>query len=115
MTMPPKDPWENEGTAQSPYAQTPYDQAPPPQQGGGKAIASMVIGIICLLAWCLPICGIPLTIVGLVLGIQDLKSPNRGMAIAGVVMCAIGLVLSLINAAVGLYLAATGQHPLVGG
>ena len=85
-----------------------------PTTGGGKAVASLVLGIISLLSWCLPFIGLPVAIVGLVLGIKDRQSPNRGMAIAGIVMSVIGLVLSLINAAIGAYLGVTGQHPLVG-
>jgi len=85
----------------------------PASPGGGKAIASLVLGIVGTVGWCLPIVGLPVTITGLVLGIKDLDSRNRGMAIAGVVLCSIGLLLSVINAAVGAYLGATGQHPLV--
>jgi len=81
--------------------------------GGGKAIASLVLGIIGMLAWCIPLFGLPITLTGLILGIKDLGSRNRGMAIAGVVLCSIGLLLTLINGIYGAYLGATGQHPLV--
>lgn len=81
--------------------------------GNGKAIAALVLGILGLGAWCLPILGAPVTIVGLVLGCKALNSPARGMAMAGVVLCIIGLVLTIANAAVGAYMGATGQHPLV--
>jgi hypothetical protein len=81
--------------------------------GGGKAVASLTLGILSLVCWCLPILGLPMTIVGLVLGIKDHKSSKPGMAIAGIVTNIIGLVLSVINAAVGAYLGATGQHPLL--
>ena len=83
-----------------------YPTKPP---GGGKAVASMVLGIIGLIAWFLPIVGLPVTITGLVLGIKGLNSANRGMAIAGIVMTIIGLTLSVINAAIGAYLGFTGQ------
>ncbi|MCG5547507.1 DUF4190 domain-containing protein, partial [Halorhodospira halochloris] len=77
--------------------------------GGGKAIASLVLGIVGLFAWLLPIAGLPVTIVGLVLGIKDINSSNRGMAIAGIVLCIIGLVASIINASIGFYMGSTGQ------
>jgi len=48
-------------------------------------------------------------VVGLILGIQGLKSENRGIAVAGVTLSIIGLVASIINAAIGAYLGATGQ------
>jgi uncharacterized membrane protein len=69
--------------------------------GGGKAVASMVLGILGVFAWLLPIIGLPITIVGLVLGAKDLGSPNRGMAVAGLVLSIVGLVLTVINATIG--------------
>jgi hypothetical protein len=116
---------------QPPYPQPPY---PPQYQGGpyqppghlgyqgypmpgvdqsGKATTSLVLGIIGMLAWCIPIIGLPVTIVGLVFGIKSMNSSKRGMAIAGVVLNIIGLFASVVNAAIGAYLGATGQHPLL--
>ena len=92
-----------------PY-QLPYQQPP---SGGGKAIASLVLGVLGLLGWCIPLFGLPMTITGLILGINDMKSRNRGMAIAGVVLCSLGLALSLVNAGIGAYLGATGRNPVV--
>jgi hypothetical protein len=84
-----------------------------PTVGTGKATASLVLGIIGLLAWLLPIIGAPVTITGLVLGIQQRRSSAKGMATAGIVLCIIGLALTVGNGAVGCYLGMTGQHPLV--
>lgn len=77
--------------------------------GGGKAIASLCLGLFGLIAWLLPIIGFPVTITGLVLGIKSMYGPRKGMATAGVVLCIIGLVVTTINAAIGAYLGATGQ------
>jgi hypothetical protein len=77
--------------------------------GGGKAIASLCLGLFGLIAWFLPIIGLPVTITGLVLGIKSLNGPRNGMATTGIVLCIIGLVLSTANAAIGAYLGATGQ------
>ena len=74
-----------------------------------EAIASMILGIIGLLAWILPLIGAPVTITAIVLGIRGLKSEKSGMAIAGIVMGVTGLVLTVINAAIGAYLGATGR------
>lgn len=71
----------------------------------GLAIASLVVGIINLCAWFLPICGGPLSIVGIVLGVLGLPSTRRGMAIAGIVLSSIALLLSIINAVAGVFLA----------
>jgi len=78
------------------------------------AVASLVLGIVSLIAWFIPLLGLPISIVGLVLGIKSVKSEKRGMAIAGIVMSSIGLVLTIINGALGAYLAATGQAPGLG-
>jgi hypothetical protein len=88
--------------------QTPQDPGPI-----GKATAGMVLGIISLLFWCLPILGLPVSIVGLVLSNKGLKSNSRGQAMAGLITSIIGLVLSIINASIGAYMGATGHHPLV--
>ncbi|MEO0587883.1 MAG: DUF4190 domain-containing protein [Planctomycetota bacterium] len=82
--------------------------------GGGRAIASLVLGCVAMIAWCIPLVGLPVSVVGLILGILDRQSPKRGLAIAGVVLSSIGLALSLINAVVGAYLAISGQHQLLG-
>ena len=81
----------------------------PAQEKKGFSIASMVLGIVGFLAWCIPLLGYPVCIVGLVLGILGRKKGGKGMAIAGIIMCAITLVLTLVNAALGAYLGATGQ------
>lgn len=83
--------------------------SPANQGGGGKAIASLVLGIIGMLAWIIACCGFIVCIVGLILGILDMKGPKRTMAIWGVALNAIGLVLSIINSILGMMMAASGQ------
>ena len=68
------------------------------------AVASLVIGIICLLAWLVPIFGFPLSVVGIVLGGMSRNSSRRRMAIAGIVMSAIGLLAMVVNLGVSFYL-----------
>lgn len=82
-----------------------------PEQGGGKAIAALVLGIVGMLGWCLPLCGFPINLVGLILGIMDLKGPKRTLAVWGVVLCSIGLGLTVINAIIGAVMALNGQGP----
>ncbi len=81
---------------------------PPPANKQGVAIAALVLGILNLAAWCLPICGFPMAIAGIITGVIGLKSSSRGMAIAGLALSAIGLILSAVNALVGLYLFSQG-------
>jgi uncharacterized membrane protein len=79
------------------------------QAGGGKAVTSLVLGIVGMLAWLLPIIGLPVSITGLVFGVRSMNSVNKGMAIAGLTLSIIGVVLSIINASIGAYMGATGQ------
>jgi hypothetical protein len=84
------------------------------ESGRTEAIVSLVLGILSLIAWCIPICGAPVTIAGIVLGVRGLRATSaRAMAITGIVLSSLGLVATLINAAVGAYLGATGQYPLL--
>jgi uncharacterized membrane protein len=84
------------------------------ETGRTEAIIAFVLGIVSLLAWCIPICGAPVTIAGIVLGIRGLQSSSmRVMAIVGIVLSSLGLIATVANAAVGAYLGATGQHPLL--
>ena len=115
--------WEWDGQAWRPVAGVPPAGQPAPPQwgaqpmpapaaarrGGGQATASLVLGIVSLIAWLLPIVGLPVAITGLVLGILSASGVKRGMAITGIVLSSIGLVLGVINFAVGAYLGATGQ------
>lgn len=75
----------------------------------GFSIASMILGIFGFVAWCIPLLGYPVCITGLVLGILGLNKGGKGMAIAGIIMCAITLLFTVVNSAIGAYLGATGQ------
>lgn len=79
----------------------------------GKAVASLVLGIIGMLAWLIPLFGLPISVTGLVLGATSTNSTRRTMAIFGIVLCSIALLATIANAALGIYLAVTGQNPLV--
>lgn len=82
--------------------------APAPADGGNQrimAIASLVLGVINPCAWFLPICGVPLGIAGVVLGYLGMKDTSqRNLAIAGMVLSAIGILLACINAIAGVAL-----------
>lgn len=83
-------------------------QPPVPEQKG-FSIASMVLGILGFIAWCIPLIGFPVTIVGLILGILGIKKGGKTMAIAGIIMCTLTLIFTIINSALGAYMGATGQ------
>lgn len=66
------------------------------QRSQNAATASMVLGIIGLVAWMLPLVGFPVNIVGLVLGVTQGKYKTFSAAKAGMIMSIIGLVLTII-------------------
>lgn len=88
-------------------------QAVVEKPGSGKAMASLILGVVGLVAWFIPLFGLPICVTGLVLGANATKSPKGKLAVAGIVLCGIALVFTLVNMGAGVYLAATGQHPLV--
>ena len=67
-------------------------------QGKGLGIASMVCGIVSLVACCLyPYVGLVLAVVAIVLGIvQIVKNESKGMAIAGIICGAVTILLFII-------------------
>ncbi|GHT16687.1 hypothetical protein FACS1894189_0990 [Planctomycetales bacterium] len=82
------------------YQSAPYQSVP--QASNGKATASLILGCIGLLAWVIPLFGLPITIIGLIMGIKGKSTP-------GTILCVIGLGLTLINAAIGAYIGAGGR------
>lgn len=78
----------------------PAGAVPVPPKGKGLAITAFVFGLLGLI----PLIGLPLALVGLILGIIALSkgSGANGLAIAGVVTGGIGLVLLPIFAAIAL-------------
>jgi hypothetical protein len=70
----------------------------------GLAIASLVLGLLSLFSFCLVFCAGPLGLAGIITGIAGLKSSQRGLAIAGIVLSGLGLVISVILALIGVAL-----------
>lgn len=70
----------------------------------GKSIASLVLGIIGLIAWLLPLVGYPVTIVGLILGCLARKTEKNGLNLAGIILSTIALILTLGNSILGVLL-----------
>ncbi len=66
------------------------------------AITSLVIGVFNLCAWILPICGIPLGMLGVVLGYFGLNEPEvKSLAMVGIALSVIGLILACVNSFFG--------------
>jgi hypothetical protein len=66
------------------------------EERGWAPVTSLVLGLINLLTWCIPICGGPLAIAGLIFGFLGLKTSKRGIALAGIILNAIAIILSII-------------------
>jgi len=74
------------------------------------ALVSFILGLIGIIAWFIPIIGFPVTIIGLIFGINSLKGKKRGMALAGVILCTIFLLATGINSIIGAYIGAIWFH-----
>ena len=86
-----------------------YSQ-PVVEEKKGLSLTSMILGIVGLLAWCIPLLGFPVCITGLILGIIGIKKGGKGMAIAGIIMCSITLLLTLGNSILGAIIAVSAQQ-----
>lgn len=86
-----------------------------PQPTNHLALAAAIVGGLSILAGlCLPICGFPLNIAGIVMGTMSFKPPNKTLALVGIICGAIGLVVTIANAAAGVWLQMQmqkGQNP----
>ena len=75
-------------------------QVPPTQEAPknkkGLCIASLVLGIVSLVLFCIWYLSIPCGILAIIFGVLGIKSMNKGMAVAGLVTGAIGLLVSMI-------------------
>ena len=86
-----------------------YSQ-PVVEEKKGLSLTSMILGIVGLLAWCIPLLGFPVCITGLILGIIGIKKGGKGMAIAGIILCSITLLLTLGNSILGAIIAVSAQQ-----
>lgn len=68
----------------------------PKKEKKGFCIASMVLGIVALVFFCIWYISIPCGILAVIFGILGIKTINKGMAIAGLITGSIGLVVSTL-------------------
>ncbi|AEE95789.1 DUF4190 domain-containing protein [Mahella australiensis] len=73
------------------------------------AMLSLILGLIGIIAWIIPIIGFPVTIIGLICGVNSLKGNRRGIALAGTILSVIFLLATTVNSVSGAYQGATGQ------
>lgn len=66
----------------------------PKKEKKGFCIASMILGIVALIFFCIWYISIPCGILAIIFGILGVKTVDKGMAIAGLITGSIGLVIS---------------------
>ncbi len=98
MYPPVQQPYPQNQGYQNPYNPNLYAvPSVQPTQGGGIAVAGLVLGIVSIVFFWIPVFDVLLSIVGLVLSLLGRRSlSRRGMALAGLICSIIGLVLALI-------------------
>ncbi len=62
-----------------------------------KAFASMIFGVVSAFTWLLPIVGIPISIIGMIMGYSGRKSTRRSPAIIGITLCVVSFIAALVN------------------
>jgi len=75
------------------------------------SVAALVLGLFGLIAWCCPLIGFPVGLLALIFGIIGAGRGGRGMAAAGIILGIITLVLSGINAFLGIMLQLAQEMP----
>jgi hypothetical protein len=83
--------FDEQGRAFAPYTRV---QTIPREN---NARASLICGLIGLVAWCFPIVGLPLGLSAIILGSRSLKSESRTLALIGIVLGIFTLLLSIAN------------------
>ena len=96
-----------DGRAWQPVTAVTYQPTQPAAAAPGSAKGGIALGlgIASLLFWLLPILGLPISIAAVVVGGLSLSTSGRKLGRWGLVLGCIGLGLSLINAAAGVYIA----------
>lgn len=80
----------------APVVETKVVTEEPKKDRKGFCIASLVLGIIALVFFCVWYVSIPCAILAIIFGVLGIKSTGKGMAIAGLITGSIGLVVSIL-------------------
>jgi hypothetical protein len=87
-----------QNAAYDPYAPTQYYTAPYVQRGpSGISIASMVLGIVSVVIFCIWFLSIPCALLAIILGFVSVKDPPaRGFAITGIICGFVSIAILVI-------------------
>ena len=77
--------------------------------GRKSCILGFVLGVFGLFACLVPLIGFPVTIIGLILSLNGLRSPMTKLAAAGTSLNTVFLVATIVNSAIGAYMGASGK------
>jgi hypothetical protein len=83
------------------FATSSFATCPPEVRGLGLASASRTLGYIGLPACLVPVVGLPITFLGLLMGIVALAGVEPGKAFRAILLCSVGLLLAIGNAIAG--------------
>lgn len=102
----------NQGPNQNPYYTVPGQEPSPQKETNPMAVTSMVLGIFSIISCCASPLAVLLGIGGIVLAILSKKGkPMSGFAIAGIILSALGLVISLAFFAYYLFVLSLMKDP----
>jgi hypothetical protein len=82
-------------------AASPSRPEEPAQDRSALSACALVLGVAGLVAWLLPIAGIPIGIAGVVCGRKAADSSSRKMALTGMALSLVCLLLSAVNGFIG--------------
>lgn len=88
----------------------------PVQESKGLSIASMVLGIVSVVLFCIWYISVPCAILAIIFGIVGMKKGGRGMGIAGLVLGIVAIaILAIIYllAAIGLASMSTALNSMI--
>ena len=77
----------------------------PVEEKKGLSIASFVLGLVGIVAWCLPLLGYPITIAGIITGALGIKKGGKVFAIIGIICSAVFLIATIVNSVLGAMMA----------
>lgn len=72
-------------------------------------ISGTVVGVISLCTWILPICGCPLSLIGIGISAYGITSKNKTFGFIGLGLNTLGFILSIISGIIGGLSALTGN------
>lgn len=76
------------------------------------ALSVFVLGVLGIVTFWFPYVGLPVQVIGLAVGLMNKKSSKNWMIHAGIILCIIGLVLTVANLASGIYTSITTGNVL---